>query len=402
MTSTSLAPRHSRYRRLFTRPGVLPLVVYGLVARLPSGMNVLAVMLATTGAGHSYALAGAAAGAYAVGAGLSGPLRGRLVDRRGASHVLLVSGFTQLAAMLVLLAVTLARLPGPVLLGATFAVGALLPPVAPVMRTLWGRMLNGEEDLKAAASAWETVVIDLVYIAGPGLLAALAGVLPPEACLALSALCTLTGCIGLATRPPVRALAPTAPGTRDWAGALRVPAVRASLPLAFLATGSLAAVEVAALRFAGDHGTPAHSGWLLAALSVGSATGSLLHGATRLPGPLPTWLTAALALLALTWTTASLTPHPLALAALFAAGGLLIGPMMTLQFTLLARSAPAPVLTESFAWLNSSGQAGSAAAAALAGSLVAGTTPAPGFALAAAMTALAATLAYAPRGRRAP
>ncbi|WP_411082841.1 MFS transporter [Streptomyces sp. cmx-18-6] len=387
-------PRHSRYRRLFTRPGVAAVVVYGLVARVPSGMNVLAVMLAVTAAGHSYALAGAAAGSYAVGAGVSGPLRGRLVDRRGAARVLLTTGLAQLVAMAVLFGVTASDLPGAFLLPATFAVGALLPPVAPVMRTLWDRVLEDDEELKAAAFAWETVVMDLVFIIGPGLLAALVGLVPPEACLGLSAVCTLIGCAGLATRPEVRALGPAPAGPRHWTGALRVPAVRARLPVAFLATGSLAAVEVAALGFAGELGTPAHSGWLLAALSVGSAAGGLLYGAVRLPGGVSVQLVAALALLTAAWALASHTAHPLALAALFAAGGLLIGPIMTMQFTETARAAPRAVITESFAWLNSLGQAGSAAAAAGAGILVASTAPALGFTLAAGMTGLAAVLAY--------
>ncbi|MGA4844311.1 MFS transporter [Streptomyces sp. G45] len=402
VTSTRTPPDSpgSRYRRLFARPGVTALVLYGLVARLPSGMNVLAVMLVVTASGRSYALAGAASAACAVGAGVSGPLRGRLVDRRGATRVLVTAAVAQGAAMAALLVTAVAGLPAPVLLGATFAVGALLPPVAPIMRTLWDRLLEDDEEAKSAAFAWETVILDLVYILGPGLLAALAGTLPPEACLGLSALCTVTGCLGLATRPAVRSLTPSPSGPLHWAGALRVPAVRRRLPVAFLATGSLAAVEVAALRFADGHGTAADTGWLLAVLSVGSATGGLLYGAVRLPGAVSVQLAAALVLLTASWTAAALLTGQLALYAVFAAGGVLLGPTMTMQFTEVARAAPRSVTTESFAWLNSLGQAGSSAAAAGAGVLVAGGTAAPGFALAAAMTALAAVLAFGVRPRQ--
>ena len=71
------------YARILRTPGVAPVVFATLIGRLPIGISGLAILLYVREVTGSYAAAGAAAGALALGGGVGAPLQGRLVDRRG-------------------------------------------------------------------------------------------------------------------------------------------------------------------------------------------------------------------------------------------------------------------------------------------------------------------------------
>ena len=78
-----------RYAAVLRAPHVTRLLCTALVARAPVGVNGLAIVLFIRAEAGSYAVAGAVAGAYALGASLVSPFVGRFVDRRGAPGVLL-------------------------------------------------------------------------------------------------------------------------------------------------------------------------------------------------------------------------------------------------------------------------------------------------------------------------
>ena len=73
------------YRRLLRAPRFAPLLGATLLARLPIGINGLAVVLFLRAQHASFSVAGAAAGALALGTGLGAPLCARAVDKLGAS-----------------------------------------------------------------------------------------------------------------------------------------------------------------------------------------------------------------------------------------------------------------------------------------------------------------------------
>src|SRR5690349_24275413 len=72
-----------RYARILRAPHVLPLMVSALVARLPIGIDALAIVLFLRDRTGSYASAGIVSAAFALGGGAGAPLSGRLVDRFG-------------------------------------------------------------------------------------------------------------------------------------------------------------------------------------------------------------------------------------------------------------------------------------------------------------------------------
>src|SRR3954468_15081434 len=77
-----------RYARILRAPHVLALMVSALVARLPIGIDALAIVLFLREKTGSYAAAGIVSAAFALGGGAGAPLSGRLVDRFGHRRVL--------------------------------------------------------------------------------------------------------------------------------------------------------------------------------------------------------------------------------------------------------------------------------------------------------------------------
>ncbi len=78
----------ARYRELFANDHAAGLFVWSIIARLPSGMAALALVLLVRGGGASYGEAGLVAAAYGIAVAVGAPYGGRQVDRRGARLVL--------------------------------------------------------------------------------------------------------------------------------------------------------------------------------------------------------------------------------------------------------------------------------------------------------------------------
>ena len=156
----------NNYRAVLARPGALRLLSTALVGRLPQGMSSLAVLLLVRQATGSYAAAGAAVGAGALAAALCGPLLGRLIDRIGRRLVVGPVAAIQ-ACVYVLLALAAPRAsrraradPGRAL------TGALVPPIAPVVRTLL-RDLYEDQSVRETAYSMEAIAQETIWIVGP-------------------------------------------------------------------------------------------------------------------------------------------------------------------------------------------------------------------------------------------
>src|SRR5918992_559846 len=100
----------SVYMRILRHPRMAALYGAALVARLPIGINGLAVVLFLREETGSFAVPGAVAGGLALGMGVGAPFMGRLVDRLGA-RVLLPLALGNAAGILSLLALGHAGAP---------------------------------------------------------------------------------------------------------------------------------------------------------------------------------------------------------------------------------------------------------------------------------------------------
>jgi MFS family permease len=371
------------YRGLLAEPVLRRLALADACARLPQGM--VSITLLLVAAEHaSMTVAGLVVAGYTLGQAVTGPLRGRLADRRGLAVVAVGCGIGYALALVTLLAGALAGGPPLLLVGAGATAGLVNPPLSPGMRSLWSAHAGAA--LARTAFALDAAMFDLAYIAGPALAGALATGIAPAAALAL--MLALTGvavaAIGGQARRPARRPA----HSRTLIGPLRSAALRKLLVTAALANAALSATEVALTAYVRHHHALWASGPLLAEVSVGSILGSLLLGArasARLPKLLAGYACGLAAL-----TAAALYAPMLAVAAPLA--GLCLGPALACVFGSAASAAPPGAGTETQAWLNSIMNGGAAAGAALAAGQAA--EPVRALALAAAAAAGAALTAW--------
>lgn len=376
-----------RYYELLSAPGVPLMVLAGIISRVPSTMLELALPLVVAGRTDSWVSAGIVTAAYTIAGAVLGPLRGRLVDRAGAPLILLVTGWGQ-ALTLAGFILTLALSSNLIWLSALAVIaGALTPPVGPIMRVLWSRLER--PDLREAAFAFESITIDILYIVGPTLVAVLIAVAPIEVCLIAAAALVALGPALLALAPGTSSARPEARPTH-WLGALRSGAVRRMLPISFFVSGSFTATDLGIIAFTSAHHAKALSGVLIAAMSIGSIVGGLYWGSRRQPGTLRQQLTVLLFAMAAGTVLLIFAGSLLLFGILAAIVGLALAPAITAMYSLMDAVAPRNEMTESFAWLGTSGNAGGAVAVAIAGLFVTRMHHAGGFVVAAVLIGTAA------------
>ena len=241
------------YRGLFAEPVLRRLAVADACARLPQGM--VSITLLLVAAQHaSMAVAGLAVAGYTLGQAVTGPVRGRLADRRGLTPVAAACGTGYALALLALLASALGRDPAGLLIGAATVLGLVNPPLSPGLRSLWSAHAGAR--FTQTAFALDAAVFDLAYITGPVLASALATGVAPAAALGL--MLALTGVAvvvigGQALRPehpPERCSPERGSGRRH---VLRSRALRQLLVTAALANAALTATEVALTAYVRHH-----------------------------------------------------------------------------------------------------------------------------------------------------
>jgi hypothetical protein len=380
----------SDLRALVRRPFAARMLLSALLGRLPEAMVPLALLLLARHEHGSYATAGALAGAFAVGAAVGGPLLGRAIDRLGQPRVLIATTVLRSAALGAIVALA------PVSLAATCVLavpaGALTPPLEPALRALWPDLAGDDEHALAAAYELDAGAQELIFVAGPLLVALALALGGPTVALHLASAVGLLGTLAFALAPAARAWRPAeAHGATHWAAAVRAPQVGVLLAIGLLAGAATGAVNVTATAFAertlGDRDL---AGWLLAAWAVGAMVGGLAAAARRWTLPPERRLTRLLVAFGIAFAPALLASSTGAMAAALALPGAFLAPTLAAIFVLTGTRALAGAVTETFAWLTSSFLVGSAAGSAIAGA-VGGDGP-PGFVLAAAIMLVAAAL----------
>jgi MFS family permease len=353
-----------RYRDVLSVPGVPRLFASALLARLPQGMSSLAILLLVRGRTGSYAAAGIAVGVSALASAAAAPLQGRLVDRFGRRRVLLPLALGQ---ALSLLALAVSGRPGPVvLIGLAGIAGASLPPLAPAVRALLGEVIT-QAGVREVAYSLDSVVQELIWTAGPLLVAGLIAAASPALAVVVIGAIGLIG-TGLFVASPLAAGAGSRRGSDDHA--LANPALRSLLGPIALNGFALGCVEVGLPSLALHAGSRTASGLLLALWSIGSGLGGLWYGGrsweigltVRYRGLLLAGVVCAAPLI-----VARTIPEG-AVASLLA--GLTIAPVFACQYALVGRSVRVGAETEAFTWVSAALVAGLAAGNALGGATI--------------------------------
>jgi hypothetical protein len=278
--------------------------------------------------------------------------------------------------------------------------GALLPPVAPVVRVVLREVFD-DGVVRETAYSLEAVIQELIWITGPLVVALVIAVASPAVAVGLVGTVGLTGTALFLSSPLLRS-APAGTEASRRGSALASPELRALLgPLALMGAG-LGATEVGLPSLALHAGSRPASGLLLALWSVGSMAGGLWYGARAWRSPLPLRYRMLLGL-------AVLCTAPLIAARSIAAGvvcsllaGLTIAPMFSCQYALVGRAVTVGSETEAFTWVSAALIGGLAAGSAIGGAVIGpGGVSAP-FLVSCGATMLAALLAVGVRAPSAP
>ncbi len=383
------------YRSVLSVPGSARLLAAALVGRLPQGMASLAILLLVRGSTHSYALAGLAVGSYTFANALLAPVQGRLVDRFGRPRVLIPSALGQALGLVALVVAGAAHGPGAMLVVLSGLAGALMPPVAPTLRALL-RQVFEDPEVRETAYALDSVVQEIVWTAGPLVVALIIATVSPAAAVVLVGAVCVLGTLLFVRSPMARAaLPPQRAIERDTVLANRD--LRRLLGPVALTGFALGATEIGLPALALHAGSRTASGVLLALWSVGSMAGGLGYGARAWRSPM-TRRYRTLLLAAVLFTA------PLIVARSIPAGivgsllaGLTIAPVFSCQYALVGRAVQPGTETEAFTWVSGALVGGVAIGTAVGGALVGpGGIKAP-FILACLATALAAAFAVGAR-----
>jgi MFS family permease len=377
---------------------VMPLMGAALIARLPIGIDSLAIVLFLRQQTGSYAAAGIVSAAFALGGGAGAPLAGRLIDRFGQGRVLVPLSLGHAAGLGAVVGLTLLSAPVAVLVVAALAAGLAIPPISATLRPLWTPLLEREPALLPTAYALDSVLIEFVFVFGPLLTALATALLAPAAALGLSAALTVAGTVAFASSPPSRAWRPDPSGRgRGWLGALRSPGLRTlvltTVPLGFC----FGAMEVTLPAFSEAEASRTWAGVLLAVWSLGSAAGGLIYGARAGALPLAPTYVRLVAVLPLTFLPLAASPSIAVMPLLCLVAGVAIAPVLAAANQLVGDVAPTGALTEAYTWPITALVVGVAVGNAAAGALVEAADWRVSFLVGAGVAAIGGVLVFARR-----
>lgn len=342
------------YHDLVRVPGVLNVTASQLFARLPLGMLNLAILLHVQSMSGSYATAGLVVASLSVGEAVAMPVTARLAGRFGMVPTLSVAAAANGISMLVL---ALTQAPTAVLMMLGVLIGASVPPLLPVVRSLYPQMVP--RDGVRALFALDTTAQELIWMVGPIAATFLASAVSTAVPLFLSAAVTIVGTCWFLLG--ARRFKPR-PGqsTSSFGTVLKNRAVLLAVVASAALVASFMALEVGIVA---DLGT-VMAGVAIAVGSAGSLVGGLVFGHRRLGiAGVVAALTVVAGGTALFGVAGSL---PLQFIALFFSG-LGFAPALSVLYNMVSQETAAHAASEAFGWLTSAALVGGAIGTAIAG-----------------------------------
>jgi MFS family permease len=392
VSSVSFTP----YRRALANRRLRTALVLGVLLRGPLfASGVLLTIHTVTTLGRSYSMAGLLVALATTAIAVSGPWRGRMLDRFGLRPVVLVAVTVGATCWSIAPWVGYWALAGLAVIASLFAI-----PSSAIIRQ--AVIASVPESERRTAISLDSAAVELSFMLVP-LLAVWAATLWSTSVVLFASqmLVVAAGLVIWLVRPPLRAAEePTAGGhdvpRRAWLGGPFITICLLVLGAALVLTGSEIAI-VAAMR--GFGATP-QIGIVLALWGLGSLLGGLIYGglARSLPAH---WLLTVLAVVTVPMALAG-SPGVLALLAL--AAGLLCAPTITATVDQVSRIVPTGARGEAMGWHGSFLTAGGAIGAPLAGTAIDRVGSGGGFLVVAVVGLVLGVLAVPVlrRGSRAP
>ncbi len=368
------------YKRILGAPGVRQPLTGVVIGRLSIAAEPLSTVLLVHGATGSFAAAGAVMAAYSIAAALSLPVQGRVMDRIGQTRVILTTTAITAAGFIGLILLAHGGASVAALCAAAAFAGLGTVPTGTAMRTLWSKLVP-QSDLRQAAFALDAVAIDVAFIVGPLIAAAVIALASPTASLSVCIFLTLLG----------SAVFASSRASRTWRGAQaehrRIGPLRSAgvwvLMGAALGVGiAVGAAELAITAFASANGAAELGGTLIAAQALASTAGGLWYGARSWRSSPGERLPAVAIVFALCLAPLVAVPTLVAAFPLMALSGLALAPAISLIYLLLDSLAPVGTAAEATGWVLTAIVGGAALGNALAGVAVTEASPHAGLAVA--------------------
>jgi MFS family permease len=355
------------YREIFQAPGAKGFAAAGFLARLPVAMATMGIVTMLSQSHGEYWLAGAVSATFALTNAFVAPQISRLVDRHGQSRVLTPTTAVAVVAFTLLILATYFKWPNWTLFLSALVAG-VMPSMPAMVRARWTGLYHGSPRLHTAF-AFESVLDEVVYMAGSVLAIGLSVSLFPEAGPLASTLFLAVGTtlfvIQKSTEPAVRPVE-----QRASRSALSVPAVQI-ITFTLIAVGTIfGTAEVTVIAFSEELGQKGAASFILAGYAGGSLVVGLVFGTLRLKASLGRQFLVAN-------TVAMLTTLPLlwvgsipALAVMLFLAGASISPTFITAFGLIERLVPSSQLTECITWAMTGIFIGMAAGSFLSGYVI--------------------------------
>jgi MFS family permease len=373
------------YGLLFAVRPARRLVVVSLLGRLSTGAYPIPLILLIQGTTHSYALAGVAEATNLAAAALTGPARGRALDRFGSRRAIPPIALTRAAALALLWPVATTRVPVAIIL-VTAVAGIAAPALPTAMRLQWQRLLAPDDGRLPQAYAFEALAQVFLFVAGPLLAAFGIATVGPGATLLATAGLLLAGALPFAllavaddAKPPPR----DTPRVR----VIRLAGLQTLVIATVAADAALGIVDIAVTAFAKQHGNRSAAGLLLAVFCLASVLGGAAYGARRWRATPSRRLPAILAVAALLYLPLAAAVTPAQLAGLLAIAGTPFAAQWTTTYLVLDQVAPHHASGEAMSWISAANAAGVGLGYLLAGAIVQTTSTTDAFLAAAGLLA---------------
>lgn len=378
------------YGEVLRLPGARSFVAAGILARFPRATLSLGIILLVSQATGSFASAGLVVAPLVIGMAVAAPLWSSRMDRHGQARVILVSLGCLVLAASALLALVLSGAPFWTWLVAAFVTGAATPDLTSAVRARW--TVLAPESQRTAALALETIADQMVFIAGPPAITAVAAAIDPGVAMLGSLGLGVIGGVWLASQ---RGTEPEASPRGPRRGLVLPPAGVVPIAVACIALGGVfGAFDVSLVGWAELSERPWLAGPAFSVLAGAIAIGSVITGARAWKlSPAARYVgfaaVAAVVAVGLPFAQGSVP----ALFAVILLLGLAVSPVMVSGILVASARAPEGRVTETLAYPTAAMSLGVPIGGVIAGAALDATGPATALVTIAVSLALAAGIA---------